>query len=239
MRLKANDEVTDNTYILAFSMIMLHTDSFNKHNKNKMTKPDYVKNTRLDGVPLLVLEVIRFKQIKAFIADELQTFYDNITYTPFIYVDDDTMSRPRSALGLENFTPSSAGPSTPTGSMVMQTPRSSKFDVYQAISLDSLDSTRIDVEGLVPPESPFCYLGTRQSLDIDHLHSSFTRAFLLPVVPPKRKSSSASFIGGTPSKSMTKDTDMVLRVTKVGLLSRKGQSLRALDSHVAHNDNRR
>lgn len=40
-------------------MMMLHTDAFNKSNKNKMTKADYVKNTRMDGVPPLVLEVRR------------------------------------------------------------------------------------------------------------------------------------------------------------------------------------
>lgn len=38
-------------------MIMLHTDAFNKHNKNKMSKADYVRNTRLDGVSSAVLEV--------------------------------------------------------------------------------------------------------------------------------------------------------------------------------------
>lgn len=47
----------DNTYVLAFSMMMLHTDAFNRHNKNKMTKADYVRNTRMEGVPPLVLEV--------------------------------------------------------------------------------------------------------------------------------------------------------------------------------------
>ena len=47
----------DNTYVVAFSMMMLHTDAFNKHNKNKMSKADYVRNTRMDGVSLLVLEV--------------------------------------------------------------------------------------------------------------------------------------------------------------------------------------
>ncbi|KAG8812194.1 hypothetical protein FRC19_003325 [Serendipita sp. 401] len=31
----------DQAYILAFSLIMLHTDAFNKSNKNKMTKPGY------------------------------------------------------------------------------------------------------------------------------------------------------------------------------------------------------
>ena len=47
----------DNTYVVAFSMMMLHTDAFNKHNKNKMSKADYVRNTRMDGVSPLVLEV--------------------------------------------------------------------------------------------------------------------------------------------------------------------------------------
>lgn len=48
---------TDHPYILAFSLIMLHTDAFNKSNRRKMTKPDYVKNTRLPGVPPEVLDV--------------------------------------------------------------------------------------------------------------------------------------------------------------------------------------
>ena len=36
---------------------MLHTDAFNKSNKRKMTKPDYIKNTRLPGVAPEVLDV--------------------------------------------------------------------------------------------------------------------------------------------------------------------------------------
>jgi hypothetical protein len=41
-------------------MMMLHTDAFNKHNKNKMSKVDYVRNTRMEGVSPLVLEVSSF-----------------------------------------------------------------------------------------------------------------------------------------------------------------------------------
>lgn len=47
----------DHPYILAFSLIMLHTDAFNKSNKRKMTKADYIKNTRLPGVASEVLDV--------------------------------------------------------------------------------------------------------------------------------------------------------------------------------------
>jgi hypothetical protein len=47
----------DHSYVLAFSLMMLHTDAFNKNNRNKMTKADYVKNTRLPGVLPEMLEV--------------------------------------------------------------------------------------------------------------------------------------------------------------------------------------
>ena len=50
----------DNAYVIAFSLMMLHTDVFNSNNKSKMSKADYVKNTRLDGVPQIVLEVSSF-----------------------------------------------------------------------------------------------------------------------------------------------------------------------------------
>lgn len=54
---------------------MLHTDAFNKHNRGKMSRADYVKNTRLDGVPNEVLEVTmllyRFKNFKGLSNHEL------------------------------------------------------------------------------------------------------------------------------------------------------------------------
>jgi len=53
---------------------MLHTDAFNKSVKKKMTKEEFVRNVRIDGVPEEILEVL----------------YDNITFTQFIYAEDDT-----------------------------------------------------------------------------------------------------------------------------------------------------
>lgn len=57
----------DQPYILAFSIIMLHTDAFNKSNKNKMSRADYVKNTKVEGITPIVLEVC-----KDFLSIELQ-----------------------------------------------------------------------------------------------------------------------------------------------------------------------
>jgi Sec7 domain len=57
------DDPIDQAYILAFSLIMLHTDAFNKSNKHKMTKTAYVKNTRLPGVQPEVLDVCTDDQL--------------------------------------------------------------------------------------------------------------------------------------------------------------------------------
>lgn len=63
----------DEAYFIAFSILILHTDVFNKNNKHKMQKSDYCKNAKGQGVAEEILEC----------------FYDNISYTPFIHVEDD------------------------------------------------------------------------------------------------------------------------------------------------------
>jgi Sec7-like guanine-nucleotide exchange factor len=45
---------------------MLHTDAFNKSVKRKMTKEEFVKNTRIDGVPSEILEVFRIAKFMLF-----------------------------------------------------------------------------------------------------------------------------------------------------------------------------
>jgi len=61
----------DHPYILAFSLIMLHTDVFNKSNRRKMTKADYVKNTSLPGVEVEILEVTIFDMTTYQVAQSL------------------------------------------------------------------------------------------------------------------------------------------------------------------------
>lgn len=83
---------SDTPYVLAFSLVMLSTDQFNPSNKNKMNKVDYCKNTKIDGVSNEVLEVswvgLRGGRVDA---DPgcLQYFFDQITITPFVFVEDD------------------------------------------------------------------------------------------------------------------------------------------------------
>lgn len=77
---------------------MLHTDAFNPSNKRKMTKADYIKNTRFPGVPTEVLEV-RWNPLRLFMGlTFFQCFYDNIVFAPFIFIEvpEDINSQPGS-----------------------------------------------------------------------------------------------------------------------------------------------
>nr|XP_019051084.1 hypothetical protein I302_01532 [Kwoniella bestiolae CBS 10118]OCF30014.1 hypothetical protein I302_01532 [Kwoniella bestiolae CBS 10118] len=212
----------DNTYVLAFSMMMLHTDAFNKSNKNKMTKVDYVRNTRMEGVSPIVLEA----------------FFDNITYTPFVFIEDDTDLKRSS--GYESSS-STFGPSTPNfnhialpSSVASTTPMPSgkaKIDVYHMIIRGLLGTLRVNVENQISVDNPFSYLGTRPFLNLDQLCQAFANANNL-IIPSYIAAPSMKVAGKltTPSRRNTvgardqKLEDLVLRVVKVGLLSRKDES---------------
>lgn len=186
----------DNGYVLAFSMMMLHTDAFNRHNKNKMTKADYVRNTRLDGVHATVLEV----------------FFDNITFTPFVFIEDDY----EAALAAAGTAPSSVNGQT----------RSTKIDVYDLIVGGQLGSLRVDIERLIPANSPFSCMGTKPFLDIDRMQWAFANAHPLQFVKnrtARRKSVSRPMSVSDPSALALRDEFTTLKVTKVGLISRKGK----------------
>ncbi|WVQ85950.1 hypothetical protein IAT38_008118 [Cryptococcus sp. DSM 104549] len=201
----------DHTYVLAFSMMMLHTDAFNKHNKNKMTKADYVRNTRMEGVPPFVLEA----------------FFDNITFTPFVFIEDDSDLKRSS--GYQS-TPSTFGPTTPTFSGPLNAPnpppKSTKVDVYDLIVRGLLGSLRVNVEKLIPAESPFSCMGTRPFLDLEGLNAAFAGAnsLLIPTPQPAKKVPGKLV---TPAKRVpggeSAEAEMTLRVTKVGLISRKDE----------------
>jgi hypothetical protein len=68
---------------------MLHTDAFNKSNKRKMTKAEYIKNTQLAGIYPEILEVRgRPPWLTASLTPFFQYYYDNIVFAPFIFVED-------------------------------------------------------------------------------------------------------------------------------------------------------
>ncbi|KAL7418165.1 hypothetical protein BDY24DRAFT_335085, partial [Mrakia frigida] len=216
----------DHPYILAFSLIMLHTDAFNKSNKNKMSKADYIKNTRLDGV----------------LPEVLDTFFDNITFTPFVFVeDDDVLGSQRTLPAESSLDPSSTalfstsqGPSS--GSSLLLGSKSTKVDVYYLISENLTQTLRADVESHIPLSDPFSYHGGpgRSSFDTGEVHSSFVTADIIEIGPAggggggggigARKPSTGSLLLNA-SVAPVESKVQTLRLTKFGVLSRKGESL--------------
>ncbi|KAJ7130053.1 hypothetical protein C8R43DRAFT_1025590 [Mycena crocata] len=212
----------DHPYILAFSLIMLHTDAFNKSNKRKMTKADYVKNTKLPGVPSEVLDC----------------FYDNIVVTPFIFIEDPLDVNGQRGL-MSDFAPTRAlsmgNPLSASGSGTGTTllGKANKVDPYYLIANNMLGPLRVDVDAYVPRENPYSFQGTAGPWDEQDLQLAFAKANVIEVGAANsvRVATLLSLGpgGSTPLTSMAGFPEMTppsgevstLRVTKVGILNRK------------------
>lgn len=217
----------DHPYILSFSLIMLHTDAFNRSNKRKMTKADYIKNTRLEGVPTEVLDY----------------FFDNIVFAPFIFIEDPVDVNGQRSIapdGRSLSTNSQATPSSNSGLSILG--MSNKIDPYYLITQNQLDSLRVDVESYIPLRNPFSYQGTAGSWNEAELRRSFARAEPIEVDNmDSRRASTLPFFSmnvvGAPGPSISNFAPMssepegitfdsvTLKVTKAGILSRKDDLL--------------
>ncbi|KAI0053308.1 hypothetical protein FA95DRAFT_1674341 [Auriscalpium vulgare] len=222
----------DHPYILAFSLIMLHTDAFNKSNKRKMTKANYVKNTKLPGVPVEVLDC----------------FYDNIVFAPFIFIEDPLDVNGQRGLTSDNNPPRllpggiSSQHSLPgNGSSVTLLGRVNKIDPYYLITKNLLGPLRVDVDAYVPYENPYSHEGTGGRWDEAELRRAFAKAGVIEVGAADRRMSTSLFavsVGGLPSPyanfsappdllypTSGSDNVSALKVTKVGLLNRQDVTL--------------
>ncbi|TFK76945.1 hypothetical protein BDN72DRAFT_866770 [Pluteus cervinus] len=212
----------DQPYILAFSLIMLHTDAFNKSNKRKMTKADYVKNTRLPGVASEVLDC----------------FYDNIVFAPFIFIEDPMDVHGQRGLSTEGSSSrlsSPAAPSNPgmlSGSASSLLGKGNKVDPYHLITNNLLGALRVDVESFVPLKDPLSVEGTTGAVDQALLQQAFARARSIEIAPQETRANSFHSMspGGIPSpilaSPLPKSREIfILKLTKVGVLDRKDDLL--------------
>ncbi|KAF8523156.1 hypothetical protein BU17DRAFT_44111 [Hysterangium stoloniferum] len=221
----------DHPYILAFSLIMLHTDAFNKSNKNKMTKADYVKNTKIPGVPPEILEC----------------FFDNIVFAPFIFIED-PMDGHSTA---KNYLPEGSSRISTISGPIINSPgginatgtstllgKTNKIDPYYLITQDLLGPLRADVVTHIPKSNPFLYEGTDWPWDTQRLHHLFALARILYVHPDT--SGPVTPITGPPSglatpgrrKSIVMSPAflgygnfMALKIVKAGGLIRKDDTI--------------
>ncbi|CUS09882.1 unnamed protein product [Tuber aestivum] len=194
---------SDQAYYVAFSLIMLHTDFFNKNNKHKMQKPDYVKNTS---------HVIANEGLSSEI---LECFYHNITYTPFIRMEDEfdingekiVSQGPKRGI----FNRAHAGGKRPK----------EPIDPYAVIIDQKLDLLRPSLKDVVQIEDPYSYSGTASRLDMGSLHRAFFRSGVLQIMSARSRPD-AFLLPATVENPEGADPGVVeLKVTKVGILWRK------------------
>lgn len=195
------DEVADEAYFIAFSILILHTDVFNKNNKHKMQKADYTKNAKGQGVAEEILEC----------------FYDNISYTPFIHVEDDV------DINGERIIPPRSRKSifTIANSDAVKRPSREPVDPYTLILDNALESLRPSLKDVMNLDDPYNYLGTSTSLDLGNLHRTFFKSGILQIL--SSRSRPEAFMS---PETMANPADahpgvVDIKITKVGILWRK------------------
>ena len=191
----------DEAYFIAFSILILHTDVFNKNNKHKMQKPDYTKNARGQGV-----------------ADEiLECFYDNISYTPFIQVEDDVDINGERIIARKARKNIFNKPSTDT----LGKPSREPVDPYTLILDNRLDSLRPSLKDVMVLNDHYTYLGTAPSLNLANLNKTFFKSGILQIM--SSRSRPEAFMSpetmANPAEAHPGVVD--IKITKVGILWRK------------------
>ncbi|KID89085.1 guanyl-nucleotide exchange factor [Metarhizium guizhouense ARSEF 977] len=191
----------DQAYFIAFSLLILHTDVFNKNNKHKMQKSDYLKNTRGEGI----------------FDDILECFYDNISYTPFIHVEDDL------DLTNDRMQNNKSKKKLLSGNGADPAKRAAKepIDPYTLILDGNLDALRPNLKEAMHLDDHYNYLGTAPSFNLKDLQNTFFKTGVLQIVSPRSRPD--AFMS---EKTATNPNDahpgiVDIKVTKVGLLWRK------------------
>ncbi|KAI4192095.1 MAG: hypothetical protein LQ348_003267 [Seirophora lacunosa] len=191
----------DEAYFVAFSLLILHTDVFNKNNKHKMQKRDYTKNTRGTGV-----------------ADEvLECFYDNILYTPFIHVDDDLDINGERIIAHG----SKRNLLTKGSADVVRRRAHEPVDPYTLILDNRLDSLRPSLKDVMNLDDPYSYLGSAPSLNLAELHKTFFRTGVLQIVSSRSRPEAFMSPETTTNPAEAHPGVVDIKITKVGVLWRK------------------
>ena len=192
----------EQAYFIAFSLLILHTDVFNKNNKYKMQKADYVKNTRGEGT---------FDEI-------LECFYDNISYTPFIHVEDDLdingerivqhRTKKKSLFPRPGLDPSKRASKEPV-------------DPYTLIIDSKLDTLRPNLKEVMEVEEHYNYIGTAKELNLEDLQKTFFRTGILQIISARSRPDAFMSDRTVENPQDARPGVVDIKITKVGLLWRK------------------
>ena len=190
----------DKAYFISFSIVILHTDFFNRNNKRKMQRNDYIKNSSCEGVS----------------DDVLGCIYDNIVYTPFIHIEDEvdlktiTSKKSRRTAALK-------GPMADPTRKVKKEP----IDPYTLIFEGKLDVLRPNIRDVMNLDDPYNYLGTAASLDTKNIYKSFTRYGVIQIVSSRSRPEAFMSEAAQENPLGTSVGIVEMPVTKVGIIWRK------------------
>ncbi|QSZ37752.1 hypothetical protein DSL72_008851 [Monilinia vaccinii-corymbosi] len=192
----------DQAYFIAFSLLILHTDVFNKNNKHKMTKADYIKNTHGEGI---------FDEI-------LECFYDNISYTPFIHVEDDL------DINGERIIPHKMKKKSKMlrgGGDANRRSAKEPVDPYTLIIDSKLDTLRPNLKDVMHLEEHYSYLGTAPCLNLQNLQRTFFKTGILQIVSARSRPDAFMSEKTVTNPEEAQAGIVDIKITKVGLLWRK------------------
>ncbi|OCK74190.1 hypothetical protein K432DRAFT_410068 [Lepidopterella palustris CBS 459.81] len=198
----------DKAYFISFSIVILHTDFFNKNNKRKMQRPDYIKNSSCEGVS----------------DDVLGCIYDNIIYTPFIHFEDDIdikgIASRRSKISVFK---------APLNDPARKSTKE-PIDPYTLIFEGKLDILRPTIKDVMNLDDPYTYLGTAQSLDSRTLYNSFSKYGIVQIVSSRSRPEAFISAAAQENPQETQVGIVEMPVTKVGILWRKDSKRKAARS---------
>ncbi len=197
------DSTADQAYFVAFSLMILQTDVFNKSNKKKMQKSEYVDNTHKfgDGIS----------------KDILACYYDNICYTPFIHIEDDldvNHGRALASKGRRSMFPRS-------GSDLPRKTSKEPIDPYTLIIENRLDFLRPNLKEVMSHQDPYTYLGTAKSFDLHSLQRTFFRYGVLQIVSARSRPDAFSSPVTISNPEDAHPGVVGIKITKIGVLWRK------------------
>lgn len=180
--------------------MMLQTDRHNKNVKRKMQKQDYLKNLDQQGI-----------------AEEiLGCFYDNISYTPFVHVDEEDEVQAEKSAAKKKKALLKAPPQDPAKKAAKE-----PVDPYEVILEKKLEILRPNLKDVMHLEDTYGYLGTSNSVNLAGVIGAFSNSGILQIL--SRRSRPEAYKNANNLSLPDEGTPGVVnvRVSKVGLLWRK------------------
>ncbi|KAG5368795.1 Protein transport protein [Yarrowia sp. E02] len=182
-------------YVVAFSLMILHTDSFNKSNKHKMQKSDYINNTFAEGVS----------------PDILECFYDNITYTPFVHTEEEPGHDKKTLVAQKK-----------TSSFNIRSDKN-LIDPYALILEGKLDSIRPSLDDALSQDCPYSYEAPETREAFHAVRLAFSNGASLQLTS-SRSRPGAFLTQDTTDNPLMADPGVIdIKIAKVGILYRKEQ----------------